>query len=79
MENEKEYFDNYLLKILGMPEISSHYNIEWRILTDNIPIKSNEMTQYQVPSELVTDPNSEELKKFFSDMKEGNISKDFFQ
>ena len=62
-----------------MPEISSHDNIEWRILTDNIPIKSNEMTQYQVPSELVTDSNSEELKKFFSDMKEGNISKDFFQ
>ena len=37
-------------------------------------IKSNEMAQYKVPTDIVEDPHSQELKQFFADMKKGEIT-----
>jgi len=66
-------------EIVSMGECQDHDDIEWAIVSEGDAIRSDEMSQYRVPSEIVESPYSEEICKFMEDMRKGEVSSDNFK
>jgi len=46
----------------------------WKIIEEEQGIKANEMTQYKVPTDIVEYHNSDEVKEFFENMRDGKMN-----